>query len=121
MGYRSAVAYIIKFKDAAQREQFEELVKHRGNEHMIQALDELDKKDYYLVAQFDNVKWYESYDDVASHHALMEFARKVFPDDTAWRFVRIGEEIDDVEETGDDPQCVLIDTLYAVRSIHLDI
>ena len=51
----------------------------------------------------DDVKWYESYPDVACHDALIEFAGEWVNDEDnkseiAFVFVRIGEETDDVEE-----------------------
>ena len=51
----------------------------------------------------DDVKWYESYPDVACHDALIELAGEWANDEDnkseiAFVFVRIGEETDDVEE-----------------------
>ena len=51
----------------------------------------------------DDVKWYESYPDVACHDALIELAGEWVNDEDnkseiAFVFVRIGESTDDVEE-----------------------
>mgnify|MGYP006279381319 FL=1 len=121
MGYRSEVKYVVSFKDPEQRAQFEQLVKHKGDEQLAQALDELDVCGRYLVARFDGVKWYPSYEDVQAHHKLMGYAREVFEDDAAWRFVRIGEEDNDIEVDSDDPNDDLWEILYPVRSIELNL
>jgi hypothetical protein len=56
----------------------------------------------------DNVKWYEDYADVQCHEALIDLADEWANDGfnnsgIAYRFVRIGEEDDDIEqkEVGD--------------------
>ena len=121
MGYRSEVKYVISFKDEEQRDLFCELVKQKGDEEMTKAVEELDKRERYLVASFDHVKWYPEYPDVKSHHALMAFSRVVFEDDAGWRFVRIGEEDNDVEVFSDDPNDELWDVIYPVRAIELKI
>jgi hypothetical protein len=50
---------------------------------------------YVLHAEFEDVKWYESFSDVQQHEAMLELANeKNYPT----CFIRIGEETDDVVE-----------------------
>lgn len=120
MGYRSQVKYVIRFKDSIQIDNFKELVKHKADDAMTQALEELRVFNNNLYAEFDDVKWYDSYEGVQAHHKLMEFAREAFADDAAWRFVRIGEEYNDIEILDDDPMGDLYDVIYPIRSIELN-
>jgi hypothetical protein len=69
------------------------------------------------------VKWYESYEDVQHHEALIELAAEWANDEDnhseiAYSFVRIGEETDDIDEkNGGDYDC---DWLNVSRSIERD-
>jgi hypothetical protein len=71
----------------------------------------------------DNVKWYEDYADVQCHEALISLADEWANDELnnsgiAYRFVRIGEEVEDVESrTGGTAEW---DWVNVVRSIERD-
>ena len=104
MGYRSEVAYAIEFPDAGKKQAFVAAVKLGGNQHQIEALSELsERKDTLLIGHFCDVKWYESYDEVRSHHELMDMVVEEFKG--SYVFARIGEEYDDIEfkSDGSDP------------------
>lgn len=98
MGYRSDVAYVIRFDKEETLREFAALVSLKG-EHERSALNE-------CIVQFDDfpelcfeatdVKWYDSYEDVQAHQALLDFASNEFGDRCAYRFIRIGEDDDDV-------------------------
>lgn len=106
MGYRSDVAYVIRFATTEQRDSYIELVKHRNDEHMINALEDCESRYEEPIITFEttDVKWYENYEDVQAHYALMEWAVETFPDDAAWRCVELGEDgQDQIREGGDDP------------------
>jgi hypothetical protein len=127
MGYRSQVSYIIAFKDNEQRETFKELVKHKDDEHMISALVDdcfSHPTQPWIYFQVDHWKWYDSYPEVQAHNNLMEFAMEVFPKDAAYRFVRVGEEHDDIEirdDEGEEARHSLYDYLHPITTINLDI
>lgn len=98
MGYRSDVAYIIVGKD---EDMIPFLIKMRleaGPEH--KALEECVvsqlKPDYmYIGFRCEDVKWYDSYKDVAWHDTLWN----TISDNELFegRFVRVGEDDDDLE------------------------
>ena len=104
MGYRSEVAYAISFPDAETKQAFVAAVKLGGDQHQIEALQELSERgESAFTAQFCDVKWYEGYEDVQAHHQLMDMVVEGF--NGSYYFARIGEEYDDIEiqSGGDDP------------------
>ena len=78
-----------------------------------------------MYAHFEDVKWYPSFSDVHLHADLIELAHK---HNLATKFIRIGEDADDVEEEMEvdlyegsevfDAYDMLGD-VYMVRSIHV--
>lgn len=108
MGYRSDVAYVIKFDSIEQRDAFVTLMHAKNDKQITEALSEVGhacKTDPIITASFESVKWYDSYPDVQAHHTLMEDAHNLY--DAGYRFVRVGEdandvEIDDCDEQGRD-------------------
>lgn len=112
MGYRSDVAYTIRFTDDHDTNNSQSfytfLAEAKANPRCALALEHVDiheKRQEINYSAYD-VKWYESYPDVDSHTALFEQAR-------SWAdqvregtlhctigaiFMRIGENTDDVEE-----------------------
>ena len=112
MGYRSDVAYTIRFVDDhdTNNEQsfYTFLAEAKSNPRCALALEQVDIREKYKEINFnaEDVKWYESYADVDSHTALFNQAR-------SWAeqvregtlhcsigaiFMRIGESTDDIEE-----------------------
>lgn len=112
MGYRSEVAYVIEFKNNEKRDEFYALVKVHGAD-LWNALKEcaLDK-DYPRINFYAcDVKWYDSYVDVAWHRKLLDFASEF--QGAGWRFMRVGEEMGDTEEeTGGDVDLEPCDDFY---------
>ena len=121
MGYRSDVAYIVKFHHNSQPEKvfadyiaFQDWVKNKhttiytvtdlATQKEVERLhtyeDEANHikwsgKESLMMFQVDDVKWYESFGDVRWHTELLE---KVKEYETGnYRFVRIGEDYNDVE------------------------
>tara|TARA_R110000787_G_scaffold249426_1_gene355014 strand:- start:426 stop:734 length:309 start_codon:yes stop_codon:yes gene_type:complete len=47
--------------------------------------------------EFEDVKWYDSFDNVISFKALLEMIEQDYTDDVHAGFVRVGEESDDIE------------------------
>lgn len=99
MGYRSDVAYVIKFHTIEDRDNFVTLMLAKNDPVTTQALDECEhryKDDPLISFSTDDVKWYESFSDVKMHHSLMEQAQELY--NAGWRFVRIGEDTGDIEQ-----------------------
>ena len=109
MGYRSEVAYVIRFKNAEQRQAFINLQRAKADSHINEALDELvEVEDWGLGYHAEYVKWYSDYPDVKAHETLMKDSIDLFGDDNpdtqayhdqaGYRFIRLGEESDDNED-----------------------
>ena len=101
MGYRSDVAYVIQFDTIERKREFVALRKLVPETH--KALSEckrVDDDSLYITAEFENVKWYEGYDDVEMH---MNMLRELDGDGESGgegvgaQFIRVGEEADDIE------------------------
>ncbi len=113
MGYRSDVAYTIRFVDDhdANNEQsfYTFLMEAKANPRCAIALAEVDidykRKRFSFTA--DSVKWYESYPDVDSHNALFEQAKEWVQQYLEGKlhctigaiFTRVGEDSNDIEES----------------------
>jgi hypothetical protein len=99
MGYRSEVAYVIRFANKEMRELFVSMQRAKADKNINEALDELaEVEDCLLGYHADHVKWYDGYDGVKAHHTLMHDSIDMFNQDediVGWRFVRLGEESDD--------------------------
>ena len=120
MGYRSDVAYVIRFETAEQRDTFVELVKHRNDEHWTDAINECETNYEQPIITFEtsDVKWYDSYVDVQAHHAMMEWAVELYPD-AGWRIIQLGE--DGQEQCDQGGECDdLWDYLYTSHAINTE-
>lgn len=109
MGYRSDVAYVIRFKTTEQRDAYMELVKHRNDEHMVNALEDCESRYEEPIITFEtsDIKWYPDHEYVQGHSKLLAWAVETFPDDVGWRCVELGE--DGQEEIHEGGEC---DDLY---------
>jgi hypothetical protein len=117
MGYRSHVAYVIRFGNTDQRDTFVELVKHR-NDTMSQAINDCETRYTHPIITFeaDDVKWYESFDDVRAHHAILDWAVELYKE-AGYRIVQVGEDgAEDINEGGDDA-ADLYDYIYTSHSV----
>lgn len=121
MGYTSDVAYVIKFKDVEERDAFVTLMQAKNDQYTNQALEEVEyrySKDPIITFECTYTKWYENYPDVKAHHKLMHDAEELY--EAEYRFVRVGEDVDDVEidECGHDYE--LWQYVEPVRQISTD-
>ena len=112
MGYRSDVAYTIRFVDDHDTNNSQSFytflaeAKTKPACAIALAEVEVDSARQRFTFTAEEVKWYDSYPDVASHHALLElagdWAKQVFEGKLHCRigsvFVRVGESTDDIEE-----------------------
>ena len=112
MGYRSDVAYTIRFvsdDDTKNKQSFYTfLAEAKSNAATAPCFNdqwneaEVDEVRLRINFVADDVKWYPSYPDVACHDALIDLADEWANDESnnseiAYRFVRIGEEQEDIE------------------------
>lgn len=108
MGYRSDVAYTIRFvsdHDEKNKQSFYTfLAEAKSKAATAPCFNEVEVDEVRLRINFsaDDVKWYPSYPDVACHEALLDLADEWANDESnnseiAYRFVRIGEEPEDIE------------------------
>ena len=112
MGYRSDVAYTIRFvsdDDTKNKQSFYTfLAEAKSNAATAPCFNdqwneaEVDEVRLRINFVADDVKWYPSYPDVACHDALIDLADEWANDgsnnsEIAYRFVRIGEEQEDIE------------------------
>ena len=112
MGYRSDVAYTIRFTDDhdTNNEQsfYTFLLEAKANPKCQIAIAEVEidhkKQEFNFTA--NDVKWYDNYPDVMSHMALVHLAEDWACQVSEGKlhckigsvFVRIGEEASDIEE-----------------------
>jgi hypothetical protein len=110
MGYRSEVAYVIKFNDIETRNNFVTLMLAKNDEHITRAVEECEygyDDDPIITFEAQDVKWYSSYDDVKAHHAMMREAVEIYGEEKGgrFRFIAVGEdgqeEFDEDDSNGD--------------------
>ncbi len=87
----------------------------------------VNKENRTIAFYEDGLKWYDSYADVKAHERLYQIAEEyaeqygseTMNNPVSCAFVRVGEEIDDVEERGGgyDPWSIM----YVTRSIEMNI
>lgn len=116
MGYRSDVAYVVKFKSFQDRDAYVSLQLAKNEERMREAIFECDyeyKSEPLITFEAEDVKWYESYPDVQAHTSIYKDAHKLF--DASYRFYAVGEDgKEEVEEEGDG---FLFEYVYSVHKI----
>jgi hypothetical protein len=124
MGYRSTVAYTIRFgtpsydkpeekedPEDAKRSFYTFLAEAKANVNTALCFSEQEDEVFKVLEDkleirffAEGVKWYESYPDVACHEALIELSKSWADDDTSnpyigGAFARVGEDTNDnVEE-----------------------
>ena len=113
MGYRSDVAYTIRFKNKEHRIRF----------MATAALNpEIELKDFALMdaetvlLSYESVKWYDDYDWVKAHVQLLEDAKE---QGCAWEFARVGEEAGDTEQDGNDGEGDDGDSIECAQTISI--
>ena len=113
MGYRSDVAYTIRFvsdHDEKNKQSFYTfLAEAKSKAATAHCFTEVEVDEVRLRINFaaDDVKWYDSFPDVRCHEALLDLADEWDKDDSnnadiGYSFVRVGEEINDVETRMND-------------------
>jgi hypothetical protein len=121
MGYRSDVAYVIKFDDIETRDNFVTLMLAKNEPPITQAINECEygyKDDPIITFNETDLKWYRDFEDVKAHHALMRDAVEIYGKKGGrFRFVAIGEDgAEDFDE--DDDAGDLWDYITTRHEIH---
>ena len=91
MGYRSEVAIAIRKEDYELLKEFD-----KENQNLIELLEIANIKEYneVICLKWDWLKWYSEFPEV---QAIEEFLAKLSDEDKPYKFIRIGEDIDDTE------------------------
>ena len=124
MGYRSEVAYVIKFNDIETRDNFITLMLAKNDEHITRAVEECEygyEDDPVITFEAQDVKWYESYDDVKAHHAMVREAVEIYGEEKGgrFRFIAIGEDgAENFDE--DDSEGDLYEYITTVHELRTD-
>jgi hypothetical protein len=93
MGYRSDVAYVIKFDDIQTRDAYVTLMLGNDNPHVRAAIEECNynyERDPIITFKDTDTKWYDSYPDVIAHKFIYENAHLLGMG--SFRIVTIGED-----------------------------
>jgi len=133
MGYYSQVAYKIKFAEKDRFIGF--LTEAKLDPRTMLCFDE-SEADYFKVLEdeceirffVNSCKWYEDYDEVKCHEALLDKANTYneLADENGesshpcwYAFARVGETTEDIEErySGDD---VEYDSVNVARNVYVD-
>lgn len=121
MGYRSDVAYVIKFNDIETRDNFVTLMLAKNDAQITQAISECEygyTLDPIITFEAEDVKWYDSFDDVKAHRALMREAVEIYGEEKGGRFRFVGVGEDGAEQFDeDDNENDLYDYITTVHAI----
>lgn len=123
MGYRSDVAYVIKFDDIETRDNFVTLMLAKNDKHTTEAINDCEYRyndDPIITFESESVKWYDSFDDVKAHRALMHDAVEIYGEEKGgrYRFISVGEDgAEDFDESDDEGDLYdYITTVHAVQT-----
>ena len=122
MGYRSDVAYVIKFDDIQTRDAYVTLMLAHDDEEVRKAIEECDyndERDPIITFKADDVKWYPDYKDVKSHTFIYRNAHEIGMG--SYRFLAVGEdgaEQDDYDTIHDGHD--LWDYMHTSHTLHTE-
>jgi hypothetical protein len=122
MGYRSDVAYVIKFNDIETRDNFVTLMLAKNEPPITQAINECEygyKDDPIITFEQDSVKWYDIFEDVQAHQSLMKYAVEIYKHKGGrYRFISVGEDGAETFDENDDEGDLYeyITTVHAVQT-----
>lgn len=124
MGYRSEVAYVIKFNDFETRDNFVTLMLAKNDSNITDALEDCEygyKDDPIITYSATDIKWYETYDYVKAHRHLMHSATEIYGEEKGgrYRFIGVGEDgAEDFDE--DDNEGDLYEYITTVHELRTD-
>lgn len=119
MGYRSDVAYVVKFESIEKRDAYVALCLAKNDPFITSAIEEDcvydNKEDPIITFKATDVKWYQDFPDVKAHQFIYTQAREL--DMGGYRFVAVGEDgAEDYDE--EDMDFDLSDYIYAVHQLN---
>lgn len=119
MGYRSQVAFIVKFKNTQDRDAMWMLYANSDDKAKQEVAQELEHRyaEPIVTFQHDDIKWYEGYEFVKAADSFMNEAKELF--EANYRLVRIGENYEDIEVQDEDYDGDLWDHIDVQRSISI--
>lgn len=144
MGYRSEVIYAIQptRNEESLEKWFVFLAEARNcptTQHAMSMIDQsgeyeamkesdlwwrggMDSDNNAILIEFDNVKWYDSFDEVQSFTALMDMIGKDYEDYIHAAYIRIGEEEGDVETRYENEgyELARVVSYYQIESTNFD-
>ena len=107
MGYRSQVAFKTTSEGYIILKRFNDEIKEKKDRPLYCAEIRKTEDGFYKIT-FDDVKWYESYTDIMNFREVMSILDE---QDIPYKFIRLGEYIDDIEVrenyTDDMPEALL--------------
>jgi len=117
MGYRSDVAYVVKFESIEKRDAYVALCLAKNDEWITKAMEDCvydNEKDPIITFKATDVKLYHDFPAVTAHRFIYQQAREL--DMGGYRFVAIGEDgQEDYDE--EDMDFDLSDYIYAVHKL----
>ena len=122
MGYRSDVAYVIKFDDIETRDNFVTLMLAKNDKWITQAIDECEYRyndDPVITFEMNSIKWYDTFDKVIAHRKLLTEAVEIYKEKGGrYRFISVGEDgAEDFDESDDEGDLYdYITTVHAVQT-----
>ena len=123
MGYRSEVAYVIKFDDKQTRDAYVTLMLAHDKPEVRKAIEECDyeyEQDPIITFQADDVKWYYSYEEVKAHKFIYTNAFELQMG--SYRFIALGEDGQETfeEEELDNHWHDLSDYIYTEHHLRIN-
>lgn len=91
MGYRSEVCCLINVPEDYKPENFKEL-EQKINEPIKELFNKVYFNEKSILLYSSYIKWYDSYEDIQLFNKFLE------ENDCEYHFVRIGEDLEDIEE-----------------------
>lgn len=108
MGYRSDVRIVVTEEGYKKLEKFVE--NYFKEKEIIEPYNLLNHKDIkktmqkYCYFGWNYVKWYEGFNDYEDVNAIMKGLDYLAKNNFSYRFARIGEDYDDIEERSFDSE-----------------
>jgi hypothetical protein len=121
MGYRSDVAFVIRFEKPEDRDTYLALHLTKADIETNEALRYIKKLDEdKLFFHETDWKWYDGYATVDKLTEFYQGVTKMF-EDSAYLFYRVGEDLEDIEQSDDGDVDDLWDYIGVHKYIHIEV
>ena len=117
MGYRSEVAYVVKFKSDDDRSKYIEYLRSMEDKNINDALEEvtLSLSEPTITFSAESVKWYDAFDDVKAHRTIYQESEHF---GGIYRCIEVGEDGKTDCDALDDYE--LEDYVYSVHRLEVN-